>query len=166
MRHVLKKYWFIFTLILTPNLYGQERTVIEFYGEVPAISDFLVDLKPQMSAGVIVQADGWKIPPGQLVKIELPHVPPKNQIVEVRLGFAWDGQVVTGVFEGWSQNRFKYRVFEETLYPHETQKRIFPMMQARSYEFRVKCNLNLRPEQPSLILQSLVIYWDSTTERE
>jgi len=143
------------------GLYGQERTVIEFYAEVPSVSDFKIDLKSEMSDGVIVQADGWKILPGHEVKIELPHVPPRSQIVEVRLGFAWDGQVVTGTFEGWSQNRFKYKVFEEKIYPHETQKRIFPSMQARRYEFRVECNFSLRPEQPSLILQSLVIYWDS-----
>jgi len=159
----MQKYWLVIVLTMSINLYGQERTVIEFYGEVPAISDFQIDLKPQMSGGVIVQADGWKIPPGHQVRIELPHVPPKSQIVEVRLGFTWDGQVVTGVFEGWSQDRFKYRVFEETIYPHETQKRIFPLMKARSYEFRVKCNISLRPEQPSLILQSLVIYWESDT---
>lgn len=155
-----KSYFLFFVLAIILNASGQERTVIEFYSEVPAVSDFVMDLKPHMSNGVVVQSDGWRIPPGQQVKVELPYVPPNSAIIEVRLGFAWDGQVVSGTFEGWNMDKFRYRVFEEVIYPHENQKRIFPGMLARNYEFRIKCNLNFRPEQPSLILQSLVIYWE------
>jgi len=156
-----KSCFLILVLVLILNASGQERTVIEFYSEVPAVSDFVIDFKPHMSNGVVVQSDGWRIPPGQQVKVEFPYVPPKTAIIEVRLGFAWNGQVVSGTFEGWSIDKYRYRVFEEIIYPHENQKWIFPGMLAREYEFRIKCNLNLRPEQPSLILQSLVIYWES-----
>jgi hypothetical protein len=160
-------YWLIFLFCCYPvyGLHGQGRTFIEFYNEVPAVSDFVIEIKPQMSNNVVVQADGWRIPPGQQVKIELPYVPPNSIVSEVRLGFIWDGQVVSGTFEGWVLDRLRYRVFEETIYPHENQKRIYPSMQARGYEFKIKCNITLRPEQPSLILQSLAIYWDSVIEK-
>lgn len=168
MPNVKWKYWFLFLTFLSMalKLYSQGRTLIEFYSEVPAVSDFVIDIKPVMSSGVSVQADGWKIPPGQQVRVELPYIPPNTIITEVRLAFAWEGQVISGAFEGWSTDRFKYQVFEEPIYPHENQKRIFPSMLARSYEFRVRCNISLRPEQPSLILQTLLIYWDTTVETQ
>jgi hypothetical protein len=119
-----------------------------------------------MSSGVSVQSDGWKIPPGQQVSVELPFITPNTAIIEVRLSFEWEGQVISGMFEGWSMDRFNYQVFAEPIYPHENQKRIFPSMLARSYEFRIRCNMSLRPEQPSLILQSLLIYWDTTVEKQ
>lgn len=145
-------------------LYSQQRTVIEFYSEVPAVSDYLMDVRTEMSSGVTVKPEGWEITPGQNVKIELPFIPPNMAIVEVRLAFDWKGHVVSGTFEGWNVDRFKYRVFEELIYPHENQKRIFPSMLARGYEFRVRCSFSMRPEQPALILQSLVIYWETIAE--
>jgi hypothetical protein len=168
MPNVKRKYWLLILPLFFMALksYSQGRTLIEFYSEVPAVSDFVLDIKPEMSAGVIVQTDGWKITPGQQVRVELPFIPPNTEITEVRLVFAWEGQVISGMFEGWSMDRFKYQVFAEPIYPHENQKRIFPSMLARSYEFRVRCNMSLRPDQPSLILQSLLIYWDTTVEKQ
>jgi hypothetical protein len=161
-----QKYWFFLLLLCfaTSSAAGQNRTIIEFYSEVPVVSDYVMDIKTEMSSGVSFVADGWKIPPGQNVKLELLYIPPNTGITEVRLGFAWEGQVVSGVFEGWSVERFKYKVFEEAIYPHENQKRIFPGMFARGYEFWVICNLSFRPEKPSLILQSLVIYWETVID--
>ncbi len=165
MKSAQKYYFFPLLLCLATSLAtGQNRTIIEFYSEVPAVSDYVMDIKAEMTSGVSVVADGWKIPPGQNIKLELLYIPPNTGITEVRLGFAWEGQVVSGAFEGWSVERFKYKVFEEAIYPHENQKRIFPGMLARGYEFRVKCNLSFRPEQPSLILQSLVIYWETVID--
>jgi hypothetical protein len=151
-------------LMLSQALTGQHRTIIEFYSEVPAVSDYIIDLKTEMTSRVSVSGEGWVIPPGHQVKIELPYITPNSGIAEIRLGFVWEGQVVSGTFEGWIVDRYKYRVFEENINPREIQKRIFPSMLGRGFEFRVKCNLGFRPERTGLILQSMVIYWASVED--
>jgi hypothetical protein len=155
-------------ILLFPGLLmkagAQNRTLMEFYSEVPAVSDHVVDLKTLMSSGVQIVDNGWKISPGQQVTIEFPYIPPNTAITELRLGFAWEGQTATGIFEGWVSDKFRYRVFEEFVFPHETQKRIFPSMLARGYEFNIKCKMSFRADKHSLILQSLVIYWESLGE--
>jgi hypothetical protein len=153
------RYFLVLMIAHSLQTLAQERTFIEFYTEVPAVSDFVIEIKPQSSLHVEVRSDGWKIPPGQQVKIEIPYIPPGKIIEEVRLAFSWEAQVLTGAFEGWATEKFRYRVFEEVIYAYENQKRIYPFMSGRNFEFRVRCNTNLRQDRAGLVLQSLVIYW-------
>ncbi|MDP2423039.1 MAG: hypothetical protein U1C46_11555 [Bacteroidales bacterium] len=139
---------------------AQERTVIEFCSEVPAISDFIVQIEPHSSSRVQFTAAGWRIPSGQYVKIEIPYSPFEMAISEVRLGFAWSGGVVSGLFQGFANKHNLHLVFEEMILPKETQKRIYADMHGRGYEFRIVTHYHQRSEQTYLLLQSLIIFWE------
>ena len=163
---IRNRIFYVALFFLPVLVFSQERTVIEFYTEVPAVSDYVMDVRTEKSAGINVGPDGWRLNPGQNVKVELPFIPPNKAIVEIRLAFDWDGQVVSGTFEGWNVGRFRFKVFEELIYPHENQKRIYPAMLARGYEFRIKCNFSMRAENQGLLLQSLVIYWETPDDKD
>jgi hypothetical protein len=160
------RYLLVLMIASSLQVQAQERTIIEFYTEVPAVSDFVVEVKTQSSSSVEVRSEGWKIPPGQQVKVEFPYIPPGKMIEEVRLSFIWEAQVLTGTFEGWATGKFRYRVFEEVIYAYENQKRIYPFMAGRNFEFRVRCNTNLRQDRAGLVLQSLIIYWANIPQAE
>ncbi len=146
-------------MFLLQAIHGQERTVIEFYDKTPAVSDYIIPVETRLTNRVQTTASGWKIPPGQNVRIEIPYAPPNMNIREIRLGFNWSGGVVSGLFQGFIKRNDIFRVFEEIILPNETQKRIYTDMHAREYEFRVISNFHQRSEATYLLLESLIIFW-------
>ncbi len=138
---------------------AQEQTIIEFYAETPAVSDLVLEVETTVTGKVEYTPFGWKIPPGHIVRIEIQHPPPEMAMAEVRLGYDWSGGVVSAIFAGHGVRRNKYKVFQEMLYPNETQKRIFPDMYARGYEFSIQTVFSQSAGDNYLLLQSLSLIW-------
>lgn len=143
-----------------PKVCAQEVSVVGFFSESPVVSEYVVDIEAHRSARVETTELGWKLFAGQTVRITIPYPPPNHAISEIRLGYDWSGGVISGVFQAFGGYGFKRKIIDEVLLPVEKQKRIYPDMRGREFEFRIFANFHPKNENNYLLLQTISIFWE------